>query len=374
MKETTAQVRQPITKGAHFGLSLLAVLLGIPLSLGFLFILGICIVLIIGIVISASVGSSGGITGKVPREYTYSFGNPSSINRIISVPVYGPILSQSSASDPLQTIFGSGYTDGEATKEHLRDLADDPTVKAVILEIDSPGGLVTASKAIADGAEYVRARNKPIIAHINGYGASGGYWVAASTDSILAEQGSETGSIGVILGDIPYFKNITTLGEITTADPITLRSFSAGTGKDIGNPFRDMSAEEVTFLQESLNNEYGLFVAYIAGRRGITEDVIRNTIKAYPYDTLRAQQLRLIDKVASKEEAYIDTAKQAGIERDFIVEKEQTATGFLGSLFSAMRRTPPKDVRAEARARYCAGLQAKPLLLHGTLASICPKS
>lgn len=364
---------QSLGKGTHFGLSFLAVILGVPLSFGVIMFIGFIFMLLFALIISAGFsGSNAGLTGPPARTYSYAYGSETSSNRLVSVPVYGPILSQSSSADPLQSIFGGGFTDGEQVKEHLRELADDNSVKGVILEIDSPGGLITASKAIADGVEYVRSRNKPIIAHVNGYGASGGYWAAASTDYIAAEQGSETGSIGVILGDLPYYKNIIAIGDVATTEPIKIQSFSAGIGKDVGNPFREITPDETAYLNKILNNEYESFVSYVAARRNIDANTIKSTIKALAYDNQEAKNLKLIDEVMSKEQAYEELAIRADVSNSYVVEKELRSTDFFSSLLGVMHSyTKPKVDASEARGRYCSSLSTKPLVLGVPFSSIC---
>lgn len=360
---------KPIGKGAHFGLSFLAVLLGVPISIGIIAFFGFFVILIIGIIISASFAGSANDYGSPTYEAIY--GTDGSRNRLVSLSIHGPIMSQSSASDPLQIIFGGGVTDGEKIKERLQELADDNSVQGIILEIDSPGGLITASKAIADGAEYVQARGKPIIAHINGLGASGGYWVAASTDYILAEQGSEAGSIGVILGSIPYYKDIIATGEVATKEPIVIRNFSAGESKDIGNPYRDMTQAEIDYLNKSLQDEYKRFVDYVAGRRGVSAEHLTSVVKALPYGTTAAKDLKLIDGEASREEAYRELANRAGISNNFVVERELREVDFLSSLLGVIGQSDQKSVNTDARARHCATLQTKPLVLGVSLQSIC---
>lgn len=362
--------RQPIGKGAHFGLSFLAVLLGVPLSLGILAFFGFIAVLLIGIIISASL--AGSTTSYDNHTYEQIYGSGHASNRLVSIPIHGPILSQSSAADPLQIIFGGGVTDGEDIKERLHELANDRSVKGVILEIDSPGGLITASKAIADGVKHVQSKNKPIIAHINGYGASGGYWVAASTDHILAEQGSEAGSIGVVLGSIPYYKDIIATTDISTQTPIQIRNFSAGESKDLGNPYRDMTQTEVDHLNRSLQDEYERFVRYIAERRGLSSEHIKTVVKALSYGTTSAKDLKLIDGEASREEAYNELAARAGLGKDFIVEQELREVDFLSSLFGVFKdNTARPAVDSNARTRYCATLVQKPLVLGVSLQTIC---
>ncbi len=368
-----------MSKFAHFGLSLLAVLLGIPLSIGTLMIFSFLFIFMIGILISASfAGSSNTSDTSLKYNYSYAYGNRTSENKIVSISVQGPIVSQSSAGDPLSSIFGIKFADGELIKEQLRDAANDSSVKGVILEIDSPGGIIPASKAISDGADYVRNAKKPIIAHVNGSGTSGAYWSAVSTDYIVAETGSISVNVGVILGDIPYFKSIIALGDVATQEPITFNSFSAGKYKDIGNPYREMSQPEKDSLNKLLNNEYDTFVNYVSARRNVPVATIKDTIGALPYGNKEAIELKMIDKEGSKEVAYEEIGSRIGAkDGDFVIEKEQYSGNFFGTLFGAVFNKQVKAVKKDtainkdARIRYCASLTTKPLAVSGGLDTFC---
>jgi protease-4 len=365
--------RRPMSGAKHFWLSFLAVVTGVPVSLAIfsvvMFVIGLVFVMLISLATF-----SGQSISSTPMQFAY--GEESSTNLLVSVPVRGVILS-GSAADPLQSLFGQSYADGEMIKEQLRELADDPEVDGVILEIDSPGGMVTASKAIADGIEYYRSKtNKPIISHINGSGASGAYWAAATTDSIYAEQGSEAGSIGVIMGPLVTLTGVMSYGDISTNQPIEFKYYTAGRSKDLGNPYRPVTPEEDAFINQQIQVEYEKFVKHVAAERDITPEAIKGEIGALAYGTDDALRLKLIDGEKSKEEAYDALAKEAGVETDFRLMRLDTAGDFFGSLFGARKfidsiRMSASD-KSAGRMRFCeTNLMDKPLVFSGDVRAVC---
>jgi protease-4 len=324
------------------------------------------------LMLAASVPSQQ--TPGLPLVHTY--GDIDAENTIVSIPVRGVILS-GTAADPLQTLFGQSYADGEQIKEQLRYLADDSSVDAVILEVDSPGGMITASKAIADGVKYYKeTARKPVYTHINGSGASGAYWVASTTDEIYAEQGSESGSIGVIMGPLVTLKNVVSYGEFSATTPIGFKYYTAGRSKDIGNPFRDITTEEDAFINQQLTVEYDKFVAHVAAERGISAESIKGEIGALSYGTDDAIRLKLIDGQKSKEEVYAQLAEKAGIADDYKIMQIDSAVDFFGSLFSAKQfveslRMSEAD-RSAGRLRFCeTSLAQKPLVYSGDISAVC---
>jgi protease-4 len=365
---------QPMSGTRHFWLSFLAVITGVPVSIAILSTGFFIVSLIFVLMISLALGSGAQNNNEMLMQQVY--GDSVSSNTIVSVPIRGVILS-GSAADPLQTLFGQSYADGEQIKEQLRALADDETVDGVILEIDSPGGMITASKAIADGIDYYREKtNKPIIAHINGTGASGAYWAAATTDRIYAEQGSEAGSIGVIMGPLVTLNGVVSYGDVSTNQPIGFKYYSAGRSKDLGNPFRAVTPEEDAFINQQIQAEYEKFVTHVASTRGLTAETIKNEIGALAYGTDDAMRLKLIDGVSSKEDAYEALAVEAGVADDFKLMQIDNAADFFGSLFGA--RTLIESMRmsgvdkSAGRARFCeTNLLDKPLVFNGDIRSVC---
>jgi len=369
----TRKLREPISGAKHFWLSFLAVVTGVPVSLAVfsavMFVVGLVFMIMISLATMSSVP-----TNDLMLQYAY--GDESSSHTLVSVPVRGVILS-GSAADPLQSLFGQSYADGEQIKEQLRTLSEDSTVDGVILEIDSPGGMITASKAIADGIQYYKTKTgKPIISHINGTGASGAYWAAASTDTIYAEQGSEAGSIGVIMGPLVTLTGVVSYGDISTNQPIGFKYYTAGRSKDLGNPFRPVTPEEDAFLNQQIQAEYEKFVSHVALERDITAESIKGEIGALAYGTGDALRLKLIDGVSSKEDAYDALAKEAGVENDFKIMQVDTTADFFGSLFGVKKfiesaRMSASD-KSAGRMRFCeTNLADKPLVLSGNIQAIC---
>lgn len=369
----TQKHREPISGAKHFWLSFLAVITGVPISVAIIsagfFIISFMFILLL------AAGSGGESYGsKLTMQYAY--GSESSSNTLVSVPIQGVILS-GTAADPLQSLFGQSYADGEQIKEQLRYLANDESVDGVILEIDSPGGMITASKAIADGIEYYQSTaKKPIITHINGTGASGAYWAASATDAIYAEQGSEAGSIGVILGPLVTLNNVVSYSGISTETPIGFKYYTAGRSKDLGSPFRATTPEEEAFLNQQIGVEYEKFVTHVADNRTISADVIKGEIGALAYGTDDAVRLKLIDGMKSKEEAFDALASKAKVSDDFKVMRVDSSGDFFGSLFGAKKfiqsiRMSESD-KSAGRLRFCeSNLLDRPLVFAGDIQSVC---
>lgn len=372
IKAMSQHLRQPLSGAKHFWLSFLAVVSGVPVALMLVSLVSFFFtVLFVILMVAASTSSHQPSSLRL----IHSYGDASARGKLVSVPIRGIIVS-GTAADPLQTLFGQSYTDGEHVKEQLMALADDETVDGVILEVDSPGGMITASKAIADGVRAVKDASKPIMTHINGMGASGAYWVASATDAIYAEQGSEAGSVGVIMGPLVTAKGIVGYGDIATNEPMNFRYFTAGRSKDIGNPFRDMTADEEAYLNRQLQAEYEKFVSHVAESRGIEAATLKNQIGALAYGTDEAMSLKLIDGERSKEEAYQLLASRANVANDFRVERVDNSINFFSGLFGASSmlkqlRMSEAD-RSAGRARFCeTSLQLKPLVFDGDIASYC---
>lgn len=356
--------------GKQFMMTLLAVIVGTPLAwVATFMLLGIFAVIV---AISAGGSESGSTIGEVSTKYIA--GNETAEKRIVVIPLNGPILSGSSSA-PLSILFDA-FTDGDVVKRQLIELSRDESVMGVILQIDSPGGLITASKSITDGIEYFRQKtNKPVESFINGMGASGAYWAASATDKITAIQGSEAGSIGVIFGPLARYNGIVSDGQVTTKDSIDYTYFTAGRSKDIGNPFRDMTQPEKDFLNQQIQEEYDVFVNYVADRRKISSDTIRNDIGALPYSAKSAQAKKLIDQVGNVESVYASVAQGASTD-SYKIEEVVGDGGFLSSLFGAQGLISKLRYSAtnieQGRAKYCSEkILNRPLMYSADISSLC---
>lgn len=309
-------------------------------------------------------------------DYEYHWGNELSSNSILSIPITGPILDERpdalGSFDPFITTFAAFGTE---IKEQLYRATDDPEIQAIILEINSPGGTVTGSKAIADGIAYAKQAGKPIYAFGSGLMASGGYWVAAGTDVIWVETGSLVGSIGVIGGQFATYNEVIELNEglvgpgVTTREGIDVTTITAGEGKDFGNPFRQPTEKELAIAQESTDQIYQVFVNHVSNTRGISSRAIVEDIGAYVYGERQALSLRLIDQIGNREHAYDALATKLDISQDYKIVREIFDGGFFASLFSTITQ---RQSQAEASSQSSTCIYSRKVMVYfGNVLDLC---
>lgn len=295
-------------------------------------------------------GNNGEESSMTDYEYKFAKGDESSSNKILAIPVQGLIMTEeTSVPNPLDALQNQGVSYGYDIKDSLERAANDPDIKGILLQIDSPGGTIPGSKAIADGVTFYRQHTgHPVIAHIRDEGASGAYWAAVAADKVIADTGSITGSIGVLMGPFTYYDKVVSEGSIldnvSTQNGIDTTYITAGKYKDTGSPYRKMTQEEIDHWQTSVNNEYDLFVDHVSQTRHIPKDVIVNQIKALPYENKRALQYHLIDETGTEEQAVAEIlAKDQISPDDFQLIYESQKGGLIQSLLSAaMKINTPK--------------------------------
>src|ERR1700719_2486108 len=152
--------------------------------------------------------------------------------------------------------------------EDLRRFADDDSIKAIVIHVNSPGGGVAASEEIYREVKRVRdEKHKRIVASIQTVGASGAYYVSSATNKIYADSGSVVGSIGVISEWVNY-------GDLMRWAHLKPEVLTVGEYKSTGDPSRDMTPKERAYLQSLIDNMYGQFVQAVAdGRHAKVEDI-----------------------------------------------------------------------------------------------------
>lgn len=300
-------------------------------------------------------------------------GQADSENKIAVIPIHGLILTEQS-TDPLSSWFETQVTYGYDVKQLLHELADKDEIKAIFLHLDTPGGTVVGSKAIADGvALYKEKTGKPVYAYVSGMAASGGYWAMAGADKIVADTGTSIGSIGVIYGPFKFYDGVTEenfgafTGGVVTQDGIDTSYITAGIYKDVGSPYREMTAEEQAILQEGVDDAYTTFVDHVSKGREIAPDDIRFGIGAMIYGEQQAGRLGLIDAVGSKETAQADLLTTLGIEgEDFEFIMPASELGFLEGLMSRMPNFSTQKVTGSG-----CPLASVAMAYHGNLAGFC---
>lgn len=200
---------------------------------------------------------------------------------------------------------------GEITESSVNELSnmldntlDDNSIKAIVLDINSPGGGVLPSKELM---YKVRDSEKPIVARIGESGASGAYYVASAADRIIADEDSITGSIGVSMILMQYYELFDKLG-------IDVKVITSGERKDIGSPYRNMTEEEEERLQEIVNKIYYHFISDIAENRGMEISGIEEIATGDIYLGSEALEKGLVDELGTLEDAITRAAELAGIE------------------------------------------------------------
>src|SRR5438874_3939741 len=186
----------------------------------------------------------------------------------------------------------------------LQQARDDNRVKAIVLEIDSPGGEVTASDQIYNAVTKARAR-KPVVVYMDSLAASGGYYVACGGKYLMANETTITGSIGVIIQTLNYEQLFNKIGLASVV-------FKSGKFKDMLSGTRPMTPEEREYVQSFVMKTYDKFLGIVAHERNLPADGLRNSVADGRILSGRdALDNKLIDAVGQIEDAFTK-AKELG--------------------------------------------------------------
>lgn len=197
--------------------------------------------------------------------------------------------------------------DSKETLEEITQYNENPSIKAIVLRIDSPGGAVVPSQEIYDEVKRIRAESKKkVVVSMGTVAASGGYYIASASDRIVANPGTLTGSIGVIM----ELANVTGLLEKIGVESIVVKS---GTHKDIGSPFRRMGAEEREILQNVLDDVHNQFIEAVSEARGLEIGRVRRLADGRIFTGRQAMELGLVDDLGSLQDTIRMTAEMVGI-------------------------------------------------------------
>ena len=198
--------------------------------------------------------------------------------------------------------------DAQATIGDLKHFSENPLVKAIVLRIDSPGGGVVPSQEIHDAVKRIKNKsNKVIIASMGTVAASGGYYIAAATDRIIANPGTQTGSIGVIMETA----NLEGLLKKVGVEGVVIKS---GRFKDVGSPLRKMSDEEKKLLQSVMDDVHHQFIQAVADGRSLELSEVEPLADGRIFTGRQAKEARLVDELGDLEDAIRIAAEVAGIE------------------------------------------------------------
>jgi len=253
--------------------------------------------------------------------------------------LFSSIISHGSKTDLFAKKEGVGIVEltglivsSEQVLKHLTEFRNSPNVKAIVLRIESPGGAVGAAQEIY---EEVKRTNgvKPVVASMGSMGASGGYYAALGAKSIMANPGTMTGSIGVIV----KFPNLEGLFEKIGYKSEVIKS---GPLKDIGASNRPLSEEERNIMQDLIDNVYGQFVRDVAAARSLPEETIYELADGRIYTGEQAEAVGLIDKLGNFTDAITLAADLGGLDTEdpqLIYPKVDRKFSLLNLLTSAER-------------------------------------
>jgi protease IV len=227
--------------------------------------------------------------------------------------------------------------------DELKEYARDRSVKAIVLRIDSPGGAVAPSQEIYEEVRRTAARKKVVVS-MGSVAASGGYYIASAATRIVADPGTLTGSIGVIM-EIPNVEGL--MNKIGLKTEI----IKSGKNKDIGTPFRAMKPEERKILQGVMDNVHEQFIRAVAKGRKMKIEDVRKIADGRVFTGEQALKIGLVDQLGSLEDSVRTAARLAGISGEpQVVEK----TGKFSFLDILSGRFPKEltDVFPTAKIKY----------------------
>ncbi|MBI5664572.1 MAG: signal peptide peptidase SppA [Nitrospirae bacterium] len=231
--------------------------------------------------------------------------------------------------------------DSASVIEELKEYADDASIKAIVLRVDSPGGAVAPSQEIHEEVIKIK-QNKKVIVSMGTVAASGGYYISAPADKIVANAGTLTGSIGVIM-ELPNFEGL--MKKIGVETQIV----KSGKHKDMASVFRSLSPEEKQILQTVLDDVHNQFIQAVSEGRGIKFEEIKNIADGRIFTGRMAKEIGLVDELGNLQDAIMLAGKLTGIKGEprvvtkkeefsvFDLLKSQLPDKLIGSVFSGIQ-------------------------------------
>src|ERR671913_1530548 len=317
-----------------------------PFVVGGLVALGL-----VGLVVFAVVlilVATSGPTPPTPYDEEYVSGDGP--DKVVVVPIEGVIAP---ADDTLGGVLPTSTPEGFA--DALSQAGSDPSVAAVVLEVNSPGGGAKASDEMHQSIlDFRKNTGKPVVVSMGDTAASGGYYISTAADRIVANETTLTGSLGVIF----QLNNFAEAAEKYGIKQVVIKS---GRYKDMGNAFREMTPDEREIIQSIVDESYSEFVGVISEGRGIPEDRVREIADGRVYSGSQARDLGLVDSFGGLDEASATAGRLAGARDTTVVRyvQEPTLTETL------LARLAPQEPQAKQIMEAAGlGLEPKPYYLY----------
>jgi protease-4 len=254
-------------------------------------------------------------------------------------------------SDRVQVVDVQGeILDSRPVIQQLQRYEDSDNVRAILLNIDSPGGGVAVSQEINTEVKRLREKkNKTVVAYFSSTGASGAYYVACAANKIIANPGTVVGSIGVIAEWINY-------GDLMEWAKLKEIVFKSGEFKDTGSPTRPLTDREKTYFQSMIDDMYVQFVEAVAAGRHLDIQEVRTLADGRVFTGRDAKEKKLIDEIGNFQDAVDLTAKLAGISgKPRLIQAGRQRVTLLDVLTSDLSQIMPfqaKALKSEIRFQY----------------------
>ncbi len=245
---------------------------------------------------------------------------PNMSGNVALIHIDGEILSGSSGG------YSPGYTFSDDITGQIEDASKNKNIKAIIFEINSPGGSAVGSSEIAYSIYKARVSGKKTVALIRESGASGAYWIASACNHVIAHPLSITGSVGVLASYLEF-------SGLLERFNITYEQLNGGIYKDSMSPYRELGDEERAILQNKIDMIHEMFLNQIAQSRNLSESTIKEISTGIFYLGTEAKDLGLIDEVGIKEDAikYLENQLKTKIK----IREYKQQSNFLIALSSA---------------------------------------
>lgn len=318
----------------HGRFYLVIVLLSVALGLSLLWIAGQDAVK--GFRAGLETATHGHAEDQFPQfEEIHSYGQGET--KVVRIPVQGVIVRAEDSG-----LFGVPVDMTDTILRQIRAASNDDDVCAILLEIDSPGGAITPTDEIASALQAFRdsREDRRIVAFVRDLAASGGYYVAAGADRILAEPTAMVGSISVIMQTLNWHP----LSERVGVTDLTIKS---GRNKDLLNPFRPVPPEQVAMLQRLVDELHQRFVTVVREGRDLDETQAEALADGSVFTAAEAKERGLVDDLGHWEDAIRLTAELLDVEEVQLV-RYQTQTSFW-DVFATMRSPVRLPVTLTAR-------------------------
>lgn len=302
-------------------------ILGGAVALGLLFL---TVGSVVAVLLAGTIGGgSGSGPAAQPPTFEEEYVTGEGSDKVAVVPVVGTIGVESGA-------LGAPAATSEALRAQLRQAAEDDSVRAVVLEVNSPGGGVVASAEMhREILDFKRESRKPVVVSMGDTAASGGYYIATAADRIVANENTLTGSLGVIISLLDYEEAANDLG-------LKQEVYKSGALKDLGSPTRAPSEEEKRVFQGLVDEGYEDFVGVISEGRDLPEDRVRELADGRVYSGQTARELGLVDELGGLDRAAELSAELSDTDAATVVRytEDPGLAGLLGA------RLAPREPQA----------------------------